>query len=324
MSFSRFSSCRESGRRVSVGADSLAPGGTPRPLRGVGVLADARPARAMGCHVRDRPALGLSISLDSAVSGQPDTARIVHPSPRVRPLPCSGDIPGAPGTARAIGTPRAADPLHDSSPPRTPSTATRRASRPLAIRLGLTVRLDRPPCRPDPSPGRPPRVALSARSARPGRSHDALRFPSLRGNPPVRVGVRPPARLGLWNVPAPGEVGGRVDASESWRPMERTSVPVPGTPLAAWSGPAGGAASLVVYRALPIPDGTARGLAEGLANRLTNLPGIASWAVGPRPGAASKPLGSTPSRPGRGTGSRPPASGRRSPSKGGPWSPRGR
>ena len=59
----------------------------------------------------------------------------------------------------------------------------------------------------------------------------------------------------------------------SWRPIERTRVSVPGTPLAAWSGPAGGAASLVIYRALPIPDGTAKGLAEGLANRLTNLPG---------------------------------------------------
>ena len=59
----------------------------------------------------------------------------------------------------------------------------------------------------------------------------------------------------------------------SWRPIERTRVSVPGTPIAAWSGPAGGAASLVIYRALPIPDGTAKGLAEGLANRLTNLPG---------------------------------------------------
>ncbi|MEJ7639520.1 MAG: hypothetical protein WKF75_16475, partial [Singulisphaera sp.] len=59
----------------------------------------------------------------------------------------------------------------------------------------------------------------------------------------------------------------------SWRPMERTRVSVPGTPLAAWSGPAGGAGSLVVYLALPIPDGTAKGLTEGLANRLTNLPG---------------------------------------------------
>src|SRR4051812_308280 len=62
----------------------------------LGVLVDARPAHAMGCHVGDRPVLGLSTAMESAISGQADTARIAHPSPRLRPLPCSGDIPGAP------------------------------------------------------------------------------------------------------------------------------------------------------------------------------------------------------------------------------------
>lgn len=58
----------------------------------------------------------------------------------------------------------------------------------------------------------------------------------------------------------------------AWRPVEPDTWPVPGVPLAAWSGPDG--SSLVVYRALPIPGGRAEALAEELANRLTNLPGM--------------------------------------------------
>src|SRR5215218_9436653 len=79
--------------------------------------------------------------------------------------------------------------------------------------------------------------------------------------------------LGCGTAPPLESSGIVLTPPESWSPVERTRVSVPGTPLAAWSGPAGGTASLVVYRALPIPDGTAKALAEGLANRLTNLPG---------------------------------------------------
>jgi len=43
-------------------------------------------------------------------------------------------------------------------------------------------------------------------------------------------------------------------------------------PLAAWSGPDG--SSLVVYRTLWVPGGTAEMLAEALGNRLENLPGL--------------------------------------------------
>jgi hypothetical protein len=55
--------------------------------------------------------------------------------------------------------------------------------------------------------------------------------------------------------------------------MPATTWPVPGVALAAWSGP--GDASLVVYRSLPVPGGqSADRLAEGLANRLSNLPDL--------------------------------------------------
>ena len=47
---------------------------------------------------------------------------------------------------------------------------------------------------------------------------------------------------------------------------------VPGTPLAAWSGPEG--SSLVVYRTLWVPNGSAKMLAEAMGNRLLNLPGL--------------------------------------------------
>lgn len=66
--------------------------------------------------------------------------------------------------------------------------------------------------------------------------------------------------------------GVAVEPPPSWRPVAATTWPVPGTALAAWSGPEG--SSLVVYRALPAPGSRAGAIAEGLTNRLTNLPGL--------------------------------------------------
>jgi hypothetical protein len=56
----------------------------------------------------------------------------------------------------------------------------------------------------------------------------------------------------------------------SWQPVAAGHWNVPGTPLAAWSGPDG--SSLVIYQSLPDPGGTASSIADALANRLTNLP----------------------------------------------------
>lgn len=72
--------------------------------------------------------------------------------------------------------------------------------------------------------------------------------------------------------------GVRFQASPGWKPVAATTWPVPGTPLGAWSGPAG--ASLVVYEALPVPGGRASTLAEATANRLENLPGLRVVARG--------------------------------------------
>jgi hypothetical protein len=64
--------------------------------------------------------------------------------------------------------------------------------------------------------------------------------------------------------------GVNLSVPEGWKPVEPTRWMVPGRALAAWSGPEG--SSFVVYRGLPAPGASAARLAEGLANRLTNLP----------------------------------------------------
>jgi hypothetical protein len=58
----------------------------------------------------------------------------------------------------------------------------------------------------------------------------------------------------------------------SWRVVKPPENKVPGVPLAAWTGPDG--SSLVFYRALPAPGGSAKMIGEALANRLVNLPGL--------------------------------------------------
>jgi len=69
-----------------------------------------------------------------------------------------------------------------------------------------------------------------------------------------------------------GRSGVELTAPASWRPVEPSTQVVPGVPLAAWSGPDG--SSLVLYRTLWVPAGTAEMLAEALGNRLENLPGL--------------------------------------------------
>jgi hypothetical protein len=69
-----------------------------------------------------------------------------------------------------------------------------------------------------------------------------------------------------------GQAGVGFTPPPPWRSVAPTTWPVPGRPMAAWAGPDG--ASLVVYRALPVPGGDATELATALANRLTNLPGL--------------------------------------------------
>jgi hypothetical protein len=63
-----------------------------------------------------------------------------------------------------------------------------------------------------------------------------------------------------------------VTAPASWHSVRPSTWMVPGTPLAAWSGP--DESSFVVYRTLWVPSGSAEMLAVALGNRLANLPGL--------------------------------------------------
>lgn len=63
----------------------------------------------------------------------------------------------------------------------------------------------------------------------------------------------------------------------SWKTVPAATWPVPGSPVAAWSGPEG--ASLVVYsqpmpRSESSPEVVAQTILTGVANRLANLPGL--------------------------------------------------
>ena len=66
--------------------------------------------------------------------------------------------------------------------------------------------------------------------------------------------------------------GIRGCAPASWHSVLPATWMVPGTPLAAWSGPDG--SSFAIYRTLWVPAGSPEMLAEALGNRLANLPGL--------------------------------------------------
>ena len=69
-----------------------------------------------------------------------------------------------------------------------------------------------------------------------------------------------------------GRAGVEFRPPSEWKSVPAETWPVPGRAIAAWSGPE--SSSLVVYQTLAIPGGRAGALAEGLANRLTGLPGV--------------------------------------------------
>ena len=58
----------------------------------------------------------------------------------------------------------------------------------------------------------------------------------------------------------------------SWRPVKPDASKAPGVTLAAWTGPDG--SSLIVYRTLPAPGGSAKMIEVALANRLASLPSL--------------------------------------------------
>ena len=72
--------------------------------------------------------------------------------------------------------------------------------------------------------------------------------------------------------------GVSLRAPDGWTRAAVDRWAVPGTPLAAWSGP--DRSSFVVYRTLPTPGTEAASLLTGLTNRFENLPGLTVRARG--------------------------------------------
>jgi len=73
--------------------------------------------------------------------------------------------------------------------------------------------------------------------------------------------------------PSPGATSSvQVDPGPGWTRISTTTPLVPGRCLAAWTGPDG--STLTLVRTLPIPRGTAEGLAAELSSRFENLPGM--------------------------------------------------
>jgi hypothetical protein len=100
----------------------------------------ARPARAMGCHAAERPALGLSSTWEAPAA----ILRVGHvePTRAFVPVPCTGDVPGSPTTAwpveRLSQEVVVLPPVAEAPRPRVPQP---RLSHPSP----LASRLDRPP-----------------------------------------------------------------------------------------------------------------------------------------------------------------------------------
>lgn len=71
--------------------------------------------------------------------------------------------------------------------------------------------------------------------------------------------------------------GLEVSAPPGWQPFRPGPATVAGEPLYAVRGPL---ATAIIYRTLPVPKGTARGLAAELSRRLENLPDLEILRVG--------------------------------------------
>jgi len=80
----------------------------------------------------------------------------------------------------------------------------------------------------------------------------------------LAAGCEPPSMAGGF--------GPRLKLPDGWKAVDRETYRAPGRRLAAWSGPEG--SSLIAYRTVPDPDGSAEQLLATVVNRLTNLPGF--------------------------------------------------
>ena len=109
-------------------------------LGAIAAFCAASPAPAVGCQVRDRPALATALSYDAP--GESDLPRSLRAAPRLAPRPCTGDVPSAPERATPDVSIAAAARLAISM---VPGTYRPEPTAPTANPLDRLSRLDRPP-----------------------------------------------------------------------------------------------------------------------------------------------------------------------------------
>lgn len=100
-----------------------------------------------------------------------------------------------------------------------------------------------------------------------------MRFESMATFQNLLIWTLAVAGMGLNLGCEPGspiaQAGLELELPASWKPIDPKSRMVPGTALAAWSGPQG--STLVLFSTLPIPGGSAESITTSLADRLTNI-----------------------------------------------------
>jgi len=113
-------------------------------LAWVAVTLGSRPASAAGCHVRERPVLGLTFS-EELGGGHPATpeAHADARPPAFVPIPCSGETPSS-TAGDTPAPPSATRPSADQTPPAPGGVTPPYADRCAKPRLDAE-RLDRPP-----------------------------------------------------------------------------------------------------------------------------------------------------------------------------------
>jgi len=101
-----------------------------------------KPANAMGCHIEERPTLGLTQPWETTLPHQLTLTESQDSAPSYVPFPCSSDTPERSETKAAVGDLA----LNPTVAPKTVVEAHPHFWEPaLAVGIRIPVRIDRPP-----------------------------------------------------------------------------------------------------------------------------------------------------------------------------------
>ena len=225
------------------------------------MLSVAPTSLAAGCHAQDRPVLHFEFSWESDQKNEVPSLELTQTPPVLTHLPCEGEIPLG---STSLTLPSTALWCDNSGLVPSDCNGLLLTRARIVHSQPPSLRLDRPP---RPAPRLPLGVVrLKRRSLDLGARTDR-HFTTDRA-----AGCANGAHAGLRRKTPLDRAGIVLSTEQSWHAQNSAKWMVPGTALAAWSGPDG--SSFVVYRTLWVPGGSAEMLAEALGNRLENLPGL--------------------------------------------------